>query len=306
LEIGNQSPIACACDGERDQPREQSAVREAPTLTLAEVARLFVDRRDAKFWLNEGARYNHLYWVRAMLSETPEPAPLTRRAVALPQSEGERLRFARARRKAYGFLARAFEYPTDAFLTDVTTPASVEAITAEFRLLADNEDVKEGFALWQQSAGGGATVVGEYGMSPLRAAYTRMIYDTELPCLLPYESVYCNERQVMGKPAGAVAEQYRQAGLEIEGNEMPDHIALECEFIAFLAGQEADAWQAKQRDQAGQIWQTESRFLRDHVLSWSGKFCADLLALARVDFYRAVARLGAGLFNDELIRLRET
>ncbi|MBI5828432.1 MAG: hypothetical protein HZB20_02565 [Chloroflexi bacterium] len=39
------------------------------------------------------------------------------------------------------------------------------------------------------------------------------------------------------------------------------------------------------------------------MLSWGGKFCADLLALAQVDFYRAVARLGAGLFNDERLRL---
>ncbi len=87
---------------------------------------------------------------------------------------------------------------------------------------------------------------------------------------------------------------------------MPDHIALECEFVALLAGREADAWQAGQREEARQIWGTTNRFLSEHVLSWGGKFCADLLALAQVDFYRAVARLGAGLFNDEWLRLETT
>ncbi len=214
-----------------------------------------------------------------------------------PRSEADYLRFAWARREAYGFLARAFEYPTDAFLTDITTPTYVEALAASLRQLANNDDVNEGLTLWSQIAVSGG---------PLRTAYTRLIYDTNLPFVPPYESVYCNERRVMGKPAGAVADDYRAAGLGIEGAEMPDHIALECEFVALLAGREADAWQAGQREEARQILGTTNRFLRDHVLSWGGKFCADLLALAQVDFYRAVARLGAGLFNDEWLRLETT
>jgi TorA maturation chaperone TorD len=264
--------------------------------SFRELARLFVDRRDVKFWQNEGPRHNYLYWVRAMLSEEAEPPPRVPRTVARPQSEADHHRFARARREAYGFLARAFEYPTDSFLADITTPAYLEAIAAAFRQLAGGDDVNEGLALWRQAAANGRPpLIGEYGLSPLRAAYTRLIYDTELPFVPPYESVYGNERHVMGKPAGAVADDYRAAGLGIEGAEMPDHIALECEFVSLLAGREAEAWETGRREEARQWGATTGRFLRDHVLSWGGKFCAD--------FYRAAAKLGAGLFNDELVRL---
>lgn len=296
-----------------DRPRPEPAEGAG----FGELARLFVDRQDVKFWETEGPRYNHLYWVRAMLSEQAEPPPRVGRAVTRPQSDADSLRFACARREAYGFLARAFEYPTDAFLADISTPACVEALAASFHQLADNDDVNEGLTLWRRIAVSGGALIGngrdvpahgrdvpaERLYSPLRTAYTRLIYDTNLPFIPPYESVYCNERRVMGKSAGAVADDYRAAGLGIEGAEMPDHIALECEFVALLAGRKADAWQAGQCEEARQIWGTTNRFLSEHVLSWGGKFCADLLALAQVDFYRVVARLGAGLFNDERLRL---
>lgn len=277
-------------------------------LTFGELARLFVDRRDVKFWQSEGPQHNYLYWVRAMLSEETEPPPLREasRPLARPRSEADYLHFAQARRQAYGFLARAFEYPDDAFLADIANPAYLEAVAAGFRQLAGNDDITEGLALWQRvsQAEAGRALVGRFGLSPLREAYTRLIYDSFLPCIPPYESVYCNERHVMGQQAGAAAEFYREAGLGVEGGEMPDHIALECQFVGLLAEREAVARQAGQDETARQTWETEKRFLKNHLLAWGGKFCADLMALARLDFYRAVAHLGAGLFNDELIRLK--
>lgn len=309
------TPFVCDCDPELDPPADKSTAREAPGITFGELTRIFVDRRDVKFWQAEGPKHNNLYWVRAMLAQSEkevEPPPQISRQVTVPQTDLDCLRFAQARDKVYSFLARAFEYPDDAFLVDITTPAYLEKLAAEFRQLADNHDVNQGLTLWQQTylepvegiAESGNDLVGEFGLSPLREAYTRIIYDSNLPCIPPYESVYCNERQVMGKRAGAVAGFYREAGLSVEGNEMPDHIALECDFVAHLAGREADAWQAGQREEAVRTWETESRFLKNHLLSFGGKFCADLMTLARVDFYQAVARLGTGLFNDELIRVK--
>lgn len=300
----DDSALVCkSCVPEIDSPNGDASGRDASAPAFGELARLFVDRRDVKFWQTEGPRYSHLYWVRAMLSEATEPSPLVLREVAQPRSEADRLRFAQARRAVYGFLARAFEYPTNALLIDIANFTYVEAMAAEFRYLADNDEVNEGLTLWHDSARCGITLVGEFGMNPLRQAYTRLIYDSELPCIPPYESIYCSERHVMGKQAGRVAEAYRAAGLGVDGNEMPDHIAHECEFVAHLADREAAAWQAGRREEARQIWAAQRQFLTTHLLAWGGKFCADLAALARVDFYQAVARLGAGLFNDERIRL---
>ncbi|NOZ05547.1 MAG: molecular chaperone TorD family protein [Chloroflexi bacterium] len=276
----------------------------APSPSFGELARLFVNRRDVKFWQSEGAEHGYLYWVRAMISEDAEPVPYVSRPVTQPQSEAERLRFAEARTRAYGFLGRAFEYPDDPFLAEIGDPATARSLAGAFRQLADNDDVRAGVEIWEAMTAREEGLVGEYGLSPLREEYTRMVYDSNLPCIPPYESVYANERQVMGKHALAVEAFYRRAGLGVADNEMPDHIALECEFVAHLAGLEAAAWQAGQRDEAERLWQTERQFLTSHLLSWGGKFCADLQRLAREDFYRAIARLGAGLFNDELVRLK--
>lgn len=292
--------IQCECEDDFDLP----AGGAEPSLTFGELARLFVDRRDVKFWQAEGDQHNYLYWVRAMVSKEMESVPLTMHPVTTPETDADRLRFAQARHQVYGFLARAFEYPDDAFLADISTPAYFEALAVEFRQLANNGDVDEGLSIWQQAVHSETPLAGEFGLSPLRKAYTRMVYDSNLPCIPPYESVYYSERQVMGKKTGTVADFYRRAGLGVEGNEIPDHIALECEFVAYLAGREAETRQSGLHDQADPIWETERQFLMNHLLSWGGKFCADLLSLARVDFFRAVARLGAGLFNDELIRMQ--
>ena len=283
--------------------------KRAPSPTFGELARLFVSRQDVKFWQTGGAEHANLYWVRAMTSEEVEKTPCISWPVTRPQSTADRLRFAEARAQAYGFLAHAFEYPNDDFLIDITTPAYVEMLAVHFRILADNAEVNEGLNLWAASAGaasasGSDTPIGRFGLSPLREDYTRMIYDSNLPCIPPYESVYWNERQVMGKQALAVETFYHEWGLAVEGNEIPDHIALECEFVARLAGQEAEAWRSGMTEEAERLWKTRRQFLTQHLLSWGGKFCADLRSLAQVDFYRAVAHLGSGLFNDELLRLK--
>src|SRR3990172_12160235 len=91
-----------------DPPTDQASGRDTPSPTpstslrtgFGELARLFVDRQDVKFWETEGPRYKHLFWVRAMLSEQAEPPPRVDRAVVRPQSEADSLRFALARREA--------------------------------------------------------------------------------------------------------------------------------------------------------------------------------------------------------------
>ncbi len=303
----NQStPRACAEHGHAFNATAHSDVNpEKPGATFGELARIFVDRRDVKFWQAEGPRYNYLYWVRAMLSQEIEPPPLISRIVPYPQNEVEKLRFARAREEVYGFLGRAFEYPDAALLGDITKATFVERVAGQFRQLANNDEVNAGLTLWLQAAGKDGALLGDSGLGVLREAYTKIVYDSNLPCIPPYQSVYYNEHHVNGKQARTAAACYRTAGLGIENGDMPDHIAIECEFAAFLAGKEAVAWKCDQRAVAQQAEETLTDFLREHVVSWGGKFCADLQQLAKVDFYRAVARLGAGLFNDELLRLSD-
>lgn len=53
----------------------------------------------------------------------------------------------------------------------------------------------------------------------------------------PYASVYLNEGQVLGKETAEVDKCYRQAGYKLgqSADQLPDHLAVELEFMALLA-----------------------------------------------------------------------
>ncbi len=73
-------------------------------------------------------------------------------------------------------------------------------------------------------------------LSPVRLQneYTRLFINAlpQVPCA-PYGSVYL-EGRVMGDSTVSVREIYRKYGLA--PNELPDHIAVECEFLGWLHG----------------------------------------------------------------------
>ncbi len=87
---------------------------------------------------------------------------------------------------------------------------------------------------------------------------------------------------------------------------MPDHIAHECEFVAHLASEEIAARAAGDDERAAAMCQMQGEFLREHLLPWGVKFCADLACLARGEFYAATARLGTALFNAEWWGISQT
>lgn len=271
--------------------------------------KLFADRHDVRFWQTEGMQHTYLFWVRATLTEEVEPPPfaspltphplppLLGRTSAPGEGEGGKGDGGEegedARRVAYDFLARAWAYPSAETLAAFTAPEFSTAFTEVWTHLT-------GGALGTEIFAG----LAKTDLEQLRAAYTRLFYDTYLPFIPPYESVYSNERQVMGKHAAAVMEFYRRAGLESEG-EMPDHIAHECEFIAYLAGEETAAHTTGDDARAAAMRELQDEFLREHLLPWGVKFCADLVCLARDDFYATTARLGTALFNAEWARVSQ-
>ena len=81
------------------------------------------------------------------------------------------------------------------------------------------------------------------------------------PPLMLYESWHADGR-FPSPTTFAVQAAYRQAGLELAG-EMPDHAAVELEFLSFLAErEEEDAGQAQQ-------WRSaRRRFLKEHANRW--------------------------------------
>ncbi|MFW6265495.1 MAG: TorD/DmsD family molecular chaperone [Halanaeroarchaeum sp.] len=115
-------------------------------------------------------------------------------------------------------------------------------------------------------------------LDALRAEHTRLFVGPgELPCP-PYESVYRDDGgQVLGPSTEAVVAWYRTFGVGLDPavRDLPDHVAVELEFLAHLQRRGETA--------------TVDRFLAEHPRRWVPAFCDRVEAATREPFYRALA-----------------
>ncbi len=100
-------------------------------------------------------------------------------------------------------------------------------------------------------------------------------YELKAP---PYGSVYLEgERRVMGDSTMEVIRLYKEAGLVMDKDfkELPDHIAVELEFMYYLIYKEVEALEKSEREKALAIRETRNvffnRFLKPWVLPFSKK-----------------------------------
>ncbi|MEK6680702.1 MAG: molecular chaperone TorD family protein [Nitrospirota bacterium] len=267
---------------------------------ITEIDHLFVDEKDARFWKTEGVRHNNLFWVRAMISRKREPAPVEEEDVVLPINTSEKVRNYKTKSLLYKFLADGYNEPTEEFTRGIVNGTHSDNLGGLFKVFTGNKRMDDGRAAILNMNGQKFAET----FDSLREEYCRNIYDTYLPFISPYESVYRGERQVMGLRTSDVNERYKKAGLGVEGGEMPDYISHECEFVSILSERIAGLLEEGNIKDAEEYEAMCVEFLRDHLLQWGAKFCEDLLALAKSDFYKGMALLGRGVFNKEYNRLK--
>jgi len=148
--------------------------------------------------------------------------------------------------------------------------------TAAIWTLADNKDIPTASALAEA----------------LRLEYARLfIGPYMLPCP-PYESVYREPAWgVMGETTLEVRRAYKAAGFAIDPGvrELPDHVAIELEFLAGLGEEEAKAWAADD-EPTGLCWlEHEHTFLERHLGVWLPVFTNRMLGATTLPFYRSLA-----------------
>lgn len=106
----------------------------------------------------------------------------------------------------------------------------------------------------------------------------------------PYGSVYLEGgRRLMGDTTLAARAAYAAAGLTVTLHEPPDHIAIELEFMHFLATRAAEAAHAGDAETAARLANDRWRFLDEHLGAWAPDFCAAVERGAETGFYRALA-----------------
>lgn len=111
----------------------------------------------------------------------------------------------------------------------------------------------------------------------LQNEYVRLFINAlpEVPCT-PYASVYL-EGRCMGEKTVEIKKLYEKHGLITD--EMPDHIAVELEFLNYL----------KHLELKGEPVESDLAMFVEHMLSWTPAFFKKVEEYDNTGFYKAVA-----------------
>ena len=125
----------------------------------------------------------------------------------------------------------------------------------------------------------------------------------------PYGSVWLDaEKTLMGDSTLAVLELYRAADFDMddEFKDLPDHIAVELEFLYQLIFRENASRQDGDTAKLAATLDLQRRFLTQHLGAWTGRFTSALQAGAQCDFYRTLAGLTDKFVGQQLARFDTT
>ena len=216
--------------------------------------------------------------------------PATGSPVALSTAD-----FARLRQAIYKLLGGLFLYPNEDRLA---------------RLLAGAAELQEVAELWRGAAFAAplermlaALVPDGTGRTPLQQLEEEYMRLFQLkPAAPPYESFYLDpEGQARAWIASGLEGAYSEAGLapSEDLNDMPDHVAVEFEFMSYLCGVEAAGREGGSDEDADQAHGRQRAFLGAHLGRWFPRF-AQLTAKAKPkDPYGVVCQTAYGfLFHD--------
>jgi TorA maturation chaperone TorD len=137
---------------------------------------------------------------------------------------------------------------------------------------------------------------------PLVNEYNRLFLVK--PKVPPYETTYLKlTGQSQGMIGADLSGIYGSAGLVVspEMNELPDHIAVQLEFMSFLCKKESTALQENNQPDLIAAQQEQRSFLNNHLARWFPSFAKKALEEANSDLlYRQVVETTFGFLRNEL------
>jgi len=116
----------------------------------------------------------------------------------------------------------------------------------------------------------------------------------------PFESSYAQVSEYdIATVSAAVETRFRRAGIQLASKgELPDHVAVELEFCAYLCHQEGDA----DTDVDAAHWRAERQsFLVDHLVRWLPDFAGTLARVMPESIYTEGAAVVRAVTADDLV-----
>lgn len=190
---------------------------------------------------------------------------------------------ARLRQAIYRLLAALFLYPTEdrwCALVQASRLLKPERVLAAFPFFLPWERLLRMLANPPEEA------------SVLQEEYVRLFTPGFDGCRrAPYESAYrCEGAVSAGRLCAELEREYASMGLALseDPHEAADHLAVELEYMAFLCGREAEAWE-RGAEEARVLLGRERDFLNRHLVRWIPEFARSLREQEAAAVYRAGA-----------------
>lgn len=131
-------------------------------------------------------------------------------------------------------------------------------------------------------------------LDALLVDYTRLFLGPIKALASPYASTWLEKQSSEAEdPTAAVRALYAEGGFDIGDDfaDLPDHVAVELEFLYVLLFAQYQATQSGDADALAASQQQQKRFLTEHMGTWIGNFTDAVKAHAETAFYRELANL---------------
>jgi TorA maturation chaperone TorD len=197
-----------------------------------------------------------------------------------------------ARADVYRLLSACYYQPDDAFLEEEVF-AQLKTALAK----ASPSGVMEAATL--------DDCFRDSGVEALMLDYSRLFLGPFDILAKPYGSVYLDgEKIVMGDSTMQALELYREGGFDVAEDflEMPDHIAVELEFLYLLSFRIGKASDDEERSH---LIVLKQKFLEEHLGRWVETLSEDIRKGAQTDFYKRLADLTEQFVLEDLQELTE-
>ena len=146
-------------------------------------------------------------------------------------------------------------------------------------------------------------------LDDLAVEYTRLFIGPGKH-VAPYAAVYLGGEgaSLWGAETIWVKKFIEAAGFDYrtDYHDLPDHVAVELEFMQEITANEAEALENEDRERAEKLKQVEEEFMTTHMAKWVPGFCRQVQDRAKLPFYRAMARLTEDFILSEAATLGTT
>jgi TorA maturation chaperone TorD len=138
-----------------------------------------------------------------------------------------------------------------------------------------------------------AVEMDNYSLEALAIEHARLFVGPFQLVAPPYGSIYLDDaKTVMGDSTARVAAFYHVCGLHLadDFHELPDHFAVELEFMSYLAFKQREAEVASEKNEVTRLLNLQKEFLDRFMMPWLEPFTSAIITDGEAPFYQAIAR----------------